>query len=193
MNAHFSRWVVVPMKDIRRAKSRLQGARVTGVIVVCERDEDAKYLALSGVTPHVRAGVTLNEAVLAGAAVAEDLGSATGIASLPGDLPYLLSSELESALSRADRWPRACLADSHGTGTTLLTATRGTRLEPAYGHASLARHRAAGAVDLAIPLTSGLRRDVDQRDDLRIAASLGLRTRRHVERRADHVAVGGLV
>jgi 2-phospho-L-lactate guanylyltransferase len=200
-------WVVVPMKDTREAKSRFGGARgdrrqlaivmardtlcavanascVEGVLVVCQREEDVESFKLPGVTVVVRPELGINEAIVSGVSEVSGAGATPDVAMLPGDLPYLRSAELDVALSRAASSPVACLADRGGTGTTLLTVRGGNAVRPAYGPDSFRAHRAEGAVDLGLPVWSGLRRDVDVPEDLVVNASLGYRTRGLLERRA---------
>ena len=66
------------------------------------------------------------------------------------------------------------VADTEGTGTTLLTAADGSRLDPRFGHRSRARHAASGAVELVTGPLASLRRDVDTEVDLHDARRLGL-------------------
>lgn len=198
-------WVILPMKDTRLAKSRMGGdpverrqlaivmardtlcavvnaSYVEGVIVVCDRDEDVESLALPGVTVVVRPGLLLNEAILAGAELARSDDPARNLAALPGDLPYMRSTELEAALRRAAGFALTCMGDRTGHGTTLITARGGADLAPSYGVGSLARHRAAGAVEVGAPAWSGLRRDVDLPEDLAVTHALGPRTRSFIMR-----------
>jgi 2-phospho-L-lactate guanylyltransferase len=200
--------VIFPMKDTRLAKSRLGGvprerrrlaivmardtlcaavhaSYVEGVVAVCDREEDVECFALPGVTVVVRAGLALNDAILAGAAVARADSHDRNLAVLPGDLPYLRSAELDAALANSAGFPSACVGDRTGRGTTLLTARAGTDLAPAYGVDSLALHRERGAVELGIPAWSGLRRDVDVPDDLAVTYALSPRTRRLMEKRSE--------
>lgn len=200
-------WAILPMKDTRVAKSRLGGAPderrqmaivmardtlsavvnatcVDGVLVVCDREEDVESFALPDVTVVVRPGLSLNEAVLAGAELLRAEDPARNLAVLPGDLPYLRSGELEAVLDRAAGHAATCLGDRAGRGTTLTTARVGTDLVPSYGVESLARHREAGAVEVEAPAWSGLRRDVDVLEDLAGTAALGRCTRRLIEQRA---------
>lgn len=91
-------------------------------------------------------------------------------ASLTADLPCLRPTDLTLALAQVRG--RGFVADTAGTGTTLLAADAGHRLLPSYGPGSAARHEATGAVRLnALP---GLARDVDTREDLGHALRLGV-------------------
>ncbi|AMB60091.1 2-phospho-L-lactate guanylyltransferase [Microterricola viridarii] len=103
-----------------------------------------------------------------------------GIAVLLGDLPALTAAALGAALDAASRHPLAFMPDSDGTGTTLATAGAHTRLEPAFGTDSAARHRALGFRDLSheVPaqLARFVRRDVDTVEALDGALRLGVGT-----------------
>jgi 2-phospho-L-lactate guanylyltransferase len=187
------------MKDMTHAKSRLAESRgrrrqfaivmardtlcavvnadaVEGVVVVCEREEDVESFALRGVTVVVRPGLDINDAIRAGVALVRTEGDQVNVAALPGDLPYLRSSEVDVVLDRAASVPRGVVGDRTSSGTTLLTALAGAALEPRYGPGSLAQHLDAGATELSVPTWSGIRRDVDLRSDLAPTPSLGRRT-----------------
>ena len=94
------------------------------------------------------------------------------VAALSSDLPALQPTELAAALDAATGAPRCFVADVHGTGTTLLTA-RHLPLDPRFGVASAAAHRASGAHPLAGPWP-GLVQDVDTGADLDAAVALGV-------------------
>jgi 2-phospho-L-lactate guanylyltransferase len=193
-------WIVVPMKRIDQAKSRIgrsQGDRrrlavmmardtldaavnarsVAGALVVCQRAEDVESFVLPGVRVLACPGLQINEAISAGVEVLRADVPMANVASLPGDLPYLSSAELDGALSQAAHAPRAVVGDKEARGTTLLTARGGTDLAPAYGPSSLRRHQDSGAIELRLPPSSGIRRDVDTMSDLVPSESLGRRTR----------------
>lgn len=196
----------MPMKDMSRAKTRLAETRarrrqfaivmardtlcavansdaVEGVVVVCEREEDVESFALPGVTVAVRPGLDINDAIRAGVALARSGRDRVNVASLPGDLPYLRSSELDVVLDRAASMPRGVVGDRTGSGTTLLTALAGVELEPRYGPGSLAQHIDAGAAQISVPAWSGIRRDVDLQSDLAPTPALGRRTSALLEKK----------
>lgn len=77
-------------------------------------------------------------------------------------------------LAAAGEFPRAFLADAAAIGTTLLAASPGRELLPAFGGDSRARHRASGAAELRLDAVHSVRQDVDTRDDLRAALTLGV-------------------
>lgn len=84
-----------------------------------------------------------------------------------------LSSEELGAAVRAAGGNRAFCADRQGTGTTLLLARPGDPLDPRFGPDSAAAHAASNATPLAGRWES-LRCDVDVEQDLRVARRLGL-------------------
>ena len=203
--------VVVPFKSMRHAKSRLEGTpgerrqlaivmardtlcavanavNVTETVAVCSTHEDVESFTMPGVRVLVLDGLSLNDAIRTAEETVRGSSYFGSFAVLPGDLPYLRSSELAVALGRAAGFPRAMVTDRWGEGTTLLTATSGEPLSPAYGDRSALAHRHAGVVELEVPVWSGLRRDVDTVEDLALAPSLGFRTRRVLTERAGSLA-----
>ena len=191
--------LVVPLKPLARAKSRLSdtaddGLRpglalafaqdtvaaalecpaVRGVVVVTDDALASRELAALGariVPDEPRDG--LNAALTHGATVAGASRPAARVAALNADLPALRTAELARVLEGAAEFPRAFLADSAGFGTTLLTAGRGLELRPLFGPDSRARHRASGAVELCLDGVDSVRQDVDTGADLRAALALG--------------------
>jgi 2-phospho-L-lactate guanylyltransferase len=87
-----------------------------------------------------------------------------------------LRAEDLSAALNAAGEARAFCADRHGTGTTLLLAARGCALDPRFGPGSAAAHRDSGARVL-LGRWDSLRCDVDTEADLRWAARIGLGVR----------------
>jgi 2-phospho-L-lactate/phosphoenolpyruvate guanylyltransferase len=193
--------LVVPVKPLHVAKSRLRGAAdhgagdadahaalalalahdtVTAVraaravrrlLVVSSDPVVAAELAAVGVEVAGDPGGGLNAALRHGAALLGD--PLTAVGALQADLPALDPDELDAALTAFGGAGRAFCADAEGTGTTLLLAGPGAALDPRFGAGSAAAHRASGAV--ALPGDwPGLRRDVDTADDLCAAAGLGL-------------------
>ncbi|MGI5522930.1 2-phospho-L-lactate guanylyltransferase [Micromonospora sp. CA-259024] len=193
------RWaVVVPVKRLSAAKSRLRGA-LPGVpheelalalaadtlraVLACPAVAEALVVTDDPrVTAMARAagarvlpdgpGAGLNAAFRHGAA-----GRVAGwVAGLTADLPALRPAELAGALLTAQNGraevPRF-VPDAPGDGTVLLTAPPGVPLDPHFGVNSAVAHTASGA----LPLTGdwpSLRRDVDTAADLTTAARLGL-------------------
>jgi 2-phospho-L-lactate guanylyltransferase len=201
-DARFPWAVVVPVKVLARAKSRiapLAGSRraelalamvadtVSAVVaspvgqrVIAVTDDPvaARELTALGATvvpDEPQAG--LNEALVHGAARATGLWPGSGLVALSGDLPALRPDEIALALRAAASWPEAFVPDLQGSGTTLYAARPGAGFRPAFGPDSRLRHVAQGAAELLLPGITGLRRDVDTAEDLRHAARLGLGAR----------------
>jgi 2-phospho-L-lactate guanylyltransferase len=189
--------LVVPIKRLDRAKSRLRGAvpgvehaelvlallldtvtaavdapGVRRVLVICE--DDRVPVALRGTGAEcvdVRGLPGLNAALDHGAELlraADPLGT---VGALQADLPALRSADLHAALTAAGG-RRAFCADRPGTGTTLLVAAPGRPLVPRFGVGSAAAHAASGAI--LLDGAPSLRCDVDTGEDLSTAAALGL-------------------
>ena len=111
--------------------------------------------------------------------------SLPGVAALPADLPAMRTEDLTAALRAAEAISsaattaepvRAFVPDAAGTGTVLLAAPPGARLEPCFGTGSAAAHVTSGAVELSGDWP-GLRRDVDTAADLAQAVALGVGSR----------------
>lgn len=194
--------LVVPVKPLWAAKSRLRGA--TGddpgaharlaLAMALDTIAAARAAALVGrvlvmsIDPVVAAGLAaegvevepdgpvpgLNPALRHGAALLRSRGGAA-VGALQADLPALTPADLDAAITAFTTCPatRAFTSDAAGTGTTLLLAAAGTDLAPRFGAGSAQRHRAAGVAELC-GHWPGLRRDVDTADDLRDAIDLGL-------------------
>jgi len=192
------RWdwiVVVPQKDLRLAKSRLElGVRdrrsvarallrdtvtaaraapgVGEVIVVLDRLQDFDAVDDLDVRPVLTDGPGLNEALRQGEQTARAIHLRCAVASLPADLPFLEPAVLGRALAYARTRDRAFVADAECRGTTLLTAGPGQALQPSYGIESRAAHRRSGAHELAEPDLASLRFDVDHLTHLSLVAPL---------------------
>lgn len=187
--------VVLPVKRLAAAKSRLRGAltgvpherlalalaqdtvaatlasdEVAEVLAVTDDPEVGRALAALGarVVPDVPGG-GLNAAFAYGAG----LLAHRPVAALAADLPALCPAELSAALSTAAGPDRHFVADAPGSGTVLLTAPAGVRLDPRFGPGSAAAHRRSGALPLAGDWPT-LRRDVDTAADFEAATRLGL-------------------
>ncbi|MFC8200015.1 2-phospho-L-lactate guanylyltransferase [Streptomyces sp. NPDC060006] len=202
--------LVIPLKALARAKSRLSDTAADGLrpglALAFAQDTVAAALACPGVadvavvTGDVRAGRALaalgarivpdepggglNAALRHAAAAVRTANPHAPLAALNADLPALRPTELARVLSAAAEFPRAFLPDAAGLGTTLLAASPGRELLPAFGTDSRARHRASGAVELLLPGVPSVRQDVDTGADLRAALALGVgpRTAAAVER-----------
>ncbi|HEY4465651.1 MAG TPA: 2-phospho-L-lactate guanylyltransferase [Streptosporangiaceae bacterium] len=198
-DAPFTWAVVVPVKLLARAKSRiapLAGPRRAELALAMASDTVSAVVAASGVIQVIvvtddpvaagelsAAGAAivpdeprdgLNAALVYGAASADRRWPASGTAALSADLPALRPGEIGTALRAAAAWPEAFVPDLQGSGTTLYTAAAGVAFRPRFGVESRRRHAEAGAAELVLPGLAGLRRDVDTPEDLRAAARLGL-------------------
>lgn len=190
--------LVVPIKRLDRAKSRLRGAvpgvehaelvlallldtvtaavaapGVRRVLVICE--DDRVPVALRGTGAEcvdVRGLPGLNAALDHGAGLLRAADPRGAVGALQADLPALRSADLQAALTAA-AGRRAFCADRPGTGTTLLVTAPGQPLAPRFGVGSAAAHAAGGAVRLDGSAAS-LRCDVDTGEDLSRATELGL-------------------
>jgi 2-phospho-L-lactate guanylyltransferase len=194
------RWsVVVPVKELRLAKSRLNGLsaerraqlalamaadtvtaaiaaeRVADVLVVTadKRVEPAlKGLGAQLVDDEPDAG--LNPALTHAARIAAARRPDHGLAALAADLPSLTPAALDAALAAASQHPVSFVADTTGQGTTMLCVLPRAPFRPQFGAGSARRHLAAGAIALDVATLDGLRRDVDVPADLRHARKLGV-------------------
>ena len=183
--------LVVPVKTLRLAKSRLHGHPRTALmrgfaldaltaalgspavaavyVVTDERDLADEAVALGCRILADRGAGDLNRALRA--AVADLSDEHIAVAAMLGDLPCLRPRELTAALTWADG-RRAFVADTAGTGTTLLTVGDRSDFAPRFGVGSAHGHREAGYLPVPLPL-DGLRRDVDTATDLQAALTLG--------------------
>ncbi|GAB7030772.1 2-phospho-L-lactate guanylyltransferase [Streptomyces sp. NPDC021749] len=206
--------LVVPLKPLVRAKSRLSRAAgeefrprlalafaqdtvaaalacadVRDVVVVTDDRLAAERLAALGarIVPDPPGG-GLNAALAHGAEAVRAGRPGAPVAALNADLPALRPAELARVLHSAALFPRAFLADAAHFGTTLLTASSGVKLAPAFGGASRSRHLASGAQEITAPDVPSVRRDVDTGEDLLAALALGVGP--HTARQAPRVAAG---
>jgi 2-phospho-L-lactate guanylyltransferase len=182
--------LLVPLKPLAEAKSRLRGAApgheelvlalalatvdaalvtegVARVLVVTRDPVAAAALRECGAGIADDHGRDLNDALRRAAAAVPG-----PVAALPADLPALQPVELAQALTAA-AGRRAFVPDTDGLGTVLLVAAAGAPLDPRFGVGSAAAHERSGAVRLAGDWPT-LRRDVDTADDLAVVRGWGL-------------------
>ncbi len=195
--------LVVPVKRLESAKSRLGGAAaahrsrlalafaadtvraalgcpaVRTVIVVTDDPlvaETTRLLGAEVVPDHHDAG--LNPALHWGAEMARSRRPDLGIGALSADLPALRPDELGIALRFADEAGRsgraAVVADIHGGGTTAYLAAIGVEFSPTFGTDSLGAHVRGGASVVPGNNIDSVRLDVDTVDDLAAAVRLGV-------------------
>lgn len=195
------RWtVVIPLKALARAKSRLADTASAGLrpalalafaqdtvaaALACEAVGDVAVVTgdplagreLAALGAHIVAdepGGGLNAALAHGARFVRSRDPGSAVTALNADLPALRPAELTRVLHAATQFPRAFLPDAAAIGTTLLSAAPGFELRPAFGTDSRARHRASGAAELRLDAVDSVRQDVDTGDDLRAALTLGV-------------------
>jgi 2-phospho-L-lactate guanylyltransferase len=188
-------WAIVPIKPMRRAKSRLakvlsrderaslsrrllrhtletlaQIPRVERTLVV-SRDSEALAIARShGAKTVAEWGhPQLNKALVRASLVAQGYG-VSGVLVLPADLPLLTKQDVEKLISASGNPPEVILApDRRGTGTNAVLSSPPGLIEYDFGPESLGRHmqraKAAGARVEICNLPS-LELDLDVPDDL---------------------------
>ncbi|WP_369211465.1 2-phospho-L-lactate guanylyltransferase [Streptomyces flavofungini] len=192
--------LVIPLKPLARAKSRLAATAGDGLrpglalafaqdtvaaAVACPAVRDVAVVTddalarreLSALGARVvpdAPGEGLNAALRYGSEAVRAHRPEAAVAALNADLPALRPMELARVLDSAALFPRAFLPDSAGIGTTLLTASTGSELSPAFGADSRARHSASGAAEITVEGVDSVRRDVDTGEDLRAALALGV-------------------
>jgi 2-phospho-L-lactate/phosphoenolpyruvate guanylyltransferase len=186
--------VVIPVKRLSAAKSRLRGAVPAArhgdlaLAMVCDTaaavvaastvaellvvtDDPAVAAAVGGLGARVvpdQPGADLNAAMRFGAD--EVAGRSRFRAVLAGDLPALRAGHLEAALAAVRR--RSFVPDAAGSGTVLLAAPPGEPLRPLFGLGSAVAHASSGAAELTGDWP-GLRQDVDTAADLVTVLALG--------------------
>ena len=188
-------WIVVPVKDTARGKSRITaapavrarlarslaadtieaavaaaGVRAVLAVVDTATDTALATAAGAGALPVPTDGPGLAAAVEAGLTAAPE---GAPVAVLLGDLPAARPSDIAEVLAAVRPGEAVFVADAAGTGTTLVAA-RDRRLRPLFGPGSAQAHRRAGFRDLAATdeIPAGLRHDVDTAADLAVVAAL---------------------
>lgn len=195
--------LVITVKTLDRAKSRLVGAADQGVgdrvahralALALVRDTAAAAVG----TPNVRRVLVVTSDPTVADALAGDgvpttpdlpdrglnaavaHGAALLLAAEPRATVAALQSDLPALRPEelakalaAADGRRAFCADRQGTGTTLLVAAPGGPLDPRFGPGSAAAHAESGAARIGVDLAS-LRCDVDTAGDLAVARALGL-------------------
>jgi 2-phospho-L-lactate guanylyltransferase len=190
--------VIVPMRSLDEAKSRLRGATesptqhrelvrairadcvhavmdaalVARVVIVAERPDEIDLAAVLTIDDGGQPG--LNAAVRHAGEVAAQRWPPDGIAVMVGDLAALTATVVQDVLGAADEFPdrRAMVIDRQGTGTTMLLSGPGLPLTPYFGPDSAVRHQAAGYQRLDVDPRARL--DVDEPGDLKAAIALGI-------------------
>jgi len=188
-------WAIVPVKPLRRAKSRLSpvlGAtdrlelskqmlrRVLDALgslpdiertLLVSRDTEAMALARrhGARTLSERPPIDLNQALQQATRLAIASG-ASAVLVLPADLPLVTPDDLRHLMSLADPAPSVVVApDRRREGTNALLVSPAALIEYAFGPSSFDRHRAAAlaaGARLAVCDLPGLALDLDLPEDL---------------------------
>ena len=188
-------WAIVPIKPLRRGKSRLSGVlsdddradlnrrllshtvhtlknipEVADVLVV-SRDTEALSLArdFGARTLQEDGAPHLNVALQRATLVAQGY-KARSVLVLPADLPQLSSEDIRSLLRAGEKPPVVVIAPDHlHEGTNALYMNPAGLIEYDFGEGSYERHRQralAAGVDLQICELPSLAHDVDVPADL---------------------------
>ena len=192
-----SLWAIVPVKPLRRGKSRLAGAlteeertalnqqllertldtlstlKELDQVLVVSRDPQALTIARNhGAKTVQEDGQPHLNTALARATVVAKLHATQGVLILPADLPLLTPDDLLVLIDRAAKPPVVVVApDRHGKGTNALLMSPAGLIDYDFGEDSFQRHceraRQAGAKLEIVELPS-LGLDLDLPEDLEI-------------------------
>lgn len=200
-------WALVPVKRLDRAKSRL-----ADILDPSEREALATAMLCDVLATLVRvdtlAGILVVTDDAEAASIASDHGAAViadpcehgfnaavrhgmrwleamhraGVVVVPGDLPFVTVAEVDAVLSAMRSSPVVIVPATRDGGTNMLAVAQPSRMQPAFGPGSFARHVAA-ALALGITpktlLLDGAGHDIDVAADLVFAASERLASRTH--------------
>jgi 2-phospho-L-lactate guanylyltransferase len=188
-------WAIVPVKPLRRGKSRLadvlsEDERVElnqrlllntidtlrevqeiGQILVVSRDQEALALARDhGARTVQEVGAPQLNGALMRATAAAQAYTAQGVLVLPADLPQITPDDIRAILAAAEEPPVVVIAPDHRReGTNALLVNPAGLIEYDFGEGSFERHsqraRQAGAA-LKICELPSLAHDVDVPEDL---------------------------
>lgn len=196
-----SLWAIVPVKPLKRGKSRLAGIlteeertqlnqdllektlktlselKELDQVLVVSRDPHALTIARNyGAKTVQEDGQPHLNTALARATVMAQLHSPYGVLVLPADLPLLTSDDVLALIDRAVRPPVVVIApDRHRKGTNALLMVPPSLIEYDFGDGSFERHckraRQAGAKLEIVELPS-LALDLDLPEDLEMVRKL---------------------
>ncbi len=194
-------WAIVPVKPLRRGKSRLAGAltedeRTTlnqnllertikvlselkelDQVLVVSRDPQALTIARNqGAKTVQEDGQPHLNTALKRATVMAQVHSTRGVLVLPADLPLLTPEDVRVLIDKAVRPPVVVIApDRHGEGTNALLMVPPGQIEYDFGEGSFHRHceraRKSGA-RLEIVELHALGLDLDLPEDLEMIKKL---------------------
>src|SRR5919106_5010003 len=159
-------WAIVPVKPLRRGKSRLAGAlseeertelnrallqntlktfsdlREVEEVLVISRDPQALAIARNHGARTVREdGQPELNTALKRATVVAQVYATRGVLVLPADLPLVSRDDILTLIGRAREPPVVVIApDRHGTGTNALLISPAGLIEYDFGENSFQRH-----------------------------------------------------
>lgn len=194
-------WAIIPVKPLRRGKSRLAGAlsederaelnqsllqhtlktladiRELEQVLVVSRDPHALTIARQHGARTVREdGQSLLNTALTRATVVAKVHATRGVLILPADLPLISREDVLTLIEKAGEPPVVVIApDRHGKGTNALLISPSGLIEYDFGENSFQRHceraKQAGARLEIVDLPS-LGLDLDLPEDLEIIREL---------------------
>jgi 2-phospho-L-lactate/phosphoenolpyruvate guanylyltransferase len=194
-------WAIIPVKPLRRGKSRLAGAlsedertelnrsllehtlktlsaiRELEEVLVISRDPQALTIARNHGARTVREdGQPELNTALKRATVIAQVYATRGVLVLPADLPLVSREDVMTLIERADDPPVVVIApDRHGKGTNALLMSPSGLIEYDFGEGSFQRHcervKKSGARLEIVDLPS-LGLDLDIPEDLEIIRTL---------------------
>lgn len=194
-------WAIIPVKPLRRGKSRLAGAlsedertelnrtllehtlkTLSGLkeleeVLVISRDPQALTIARNHGARTVREdGQPELNTALKRATVIAQVYATRGVLVLPADLPLVTREDVMALIEHADDPPVVVIApDRHGKGTNALLMSPPGLIEYDFGEGSFQRHcervKKAGARLEIVELPS-LGLDLDIPEDLEIIRNL---------------------
>ncbi len=195
-----SLWAIVPVKPLRRGKSRLSGVLSDddraalneslllrtidtlkqidelGDVLVVSRDPEALALAREhGARTLQEDGAPQLNVALQRATVVAKTYMAESVLILPADLPQITKEDISAILAAGHQPPVVVIApDHHHEGTNALYINPAGLIEYDFGQGSFERHcanaRAAGA-ELKVLELSSLAKDIDVPEDLDFLAA----------------------
>jgi len=196
-------WAIVPVKPLRRGKSRLAGTlsedertelnrsllqntlktfadlKEVEEVLVISRDPQALAIARHHGARTVREdGQPELNTALKRATVIAQVYATGGVLVLPADLPLVTRDDVLTLIERAGEPPAVVIApDRHGTGTNALLISPAGLIEYDFGENSFQRHceraRAAGARLEIVDLPT-LGLDLDLPEDLELVRKFEL-------------------
>lgn len=194
-------WAIVPVKPLRRGKSRLAGMlnedertalnrnllertlktlsalKELDQVLVVSRDPNALTIARNhGAKTVQEDGQPHLNTALTRATVVAQLHSTQGVLILPADLPLLTQADVLTLIDRAAKPPTVVIApDRHGKGTNALLMIPAGQIEYDFGEGSFQRHceRAIkSGARLEIVELPSLGLDLDLPEDLEMVRKL---------------------